>query len=105
MDVYAAIESRRTIRDFADRIVPGEIIEKLIEAGLKAPTNDHMRHWEFVVVNDKASRENCSASGHLETPMRSMNCLTIGGWTTKCNATCIMKPCRGSTRCCTMRDA
>lgn len=57
MDVYAAIESRRTIRDFEDRAVPGEIVEKLIDAGLKAPTNDHMRHWEFVVMNDKKKRE------------------------------------------------
>lgn len=57
MDVYTAIDSRRTIRDFADKAVPDEIIEKLIDAGLKAPTNDHMRHWEFVVVDDKAMRE------------------------------------------------
>lgn len=57
MDVYAAIDSRRTIRDFEDKAVSNEIIEKLIDAGLKAPTNDHMRHWEFVVVDDKKMRE------------------------------------------------
>lgn len=27
-----------------------------VNAGLKAPTNDHMRSWEFVVVNDKNTR-------------------------------------------------
>ena len=57
MDVYDAIESRRTIRDFEDRPVPTEIIEKILDAGLKAPTNDHMRQWEFVVVDDKKQRE------------------------------------------------
>ncbi len=57
MDVYEAIECRRTIRDFADRAIPAEVVEKIIDAGLKAPTNDHMRHWEFVVVEDKAARE------------------------------------------------
>lgn len=57
MDVYTAIENRRTIRDFEDRAVSDDIIEKLIDAGLKAPTNDHMRQWEFVVVNDKEARK------------------------------------------------
>lgn len=57
MDVYAAIEARRTIRDFEDRAVPADIVEKIIGAGLQAPTNDHMRYWEFVVVNDKAARQ------------------------------------------------
>ena len=57
MDVYAAIDARQTIRDFENKPVPDEIIERILEAGLKAPTNDHMRHWEFVLVNDKAERE------------------------------------------------
>ncbi len=57
MDIYAAIENRRTIRDFEDKAIPIEIVEKLIDAGLKAPTNDHMRQWEFVVVDDKTVRE------------------------------------------------
>lgn len=57
MDVYVAIDGRRTIRDFEDKAVPNEVIEKLIDAGLKAPTNDHMRRWEFVVVDDKKARE------------------------------------------------
>lgn len=56
MDVYEAISSRRTIRDFEEKIVSKEIIEKIIGAGLMAPTNDHMRNWEFVVVNDKNAR-------------------------------------------------
>jgi nitroreductase len=56
MDVYDAINARRTIRDFEDRPIEMRIIEKIIDAGLKAPTNDHMRSWEFVVVQDKTVR-------------------------------------------------
>ena len=54
MNIYDAINTRRTIRDFADKQIDTAIIEKIIAAGLKAPTNDHMRSWEFVVVSDKA---------------------------------------------------
>jgi len=57
MDVYAAIEARRTIRDFQAKEIPQDIVKKIIAAGFKAPTNDHLRRWEFVLVNDKAERE------------------------------------------------
>ncbi|MBH1941203.1 nitroreductase family protein [Mobilitalea sibirica] len=56
MDLYTAINQRRTIRDFEEKEVPIEIIKKLIQAGLKAPTNDHMRNWEFVIIGDKDER-------------------------------------------------
>ena len=38
MDVYEAIRARRTIRDFEDRQVGMGTIERIIDAGLKAPT-------------------------------------------------------------------
>lgn len=56
MNVYEAIKTRRTIRDFEDKPIEMELVERIIEAGLKAPTNNHLRQWEFVVVNDKAER-------------------------------------------------
>ncbi|MEA4909825.1 MAG: nitroreductase family protein [Chloroflexi bacterium] len=57
MDVYEAIARRQTIRDFAARPVPAEIVHKLLDAGLKAPSNDHLRRWEFVLVQERARRE------------------------------------------------
>lgn len=56
MDIYEAIAARRTIRDFQDRPVPMPVIEKIIGAGLKAPTNNHLRQWEFVLVEGKEER-------------------------------------------------
>jgi len=56
MNIYEAINSRRTIRDFEDKQIEMSIIEKIIDAGLKAPTTDHLRQWEFVVINDKSKR-------------------------------------------------
>jgi len=56
MDIYEAINTRRTIRDFSDRKIDMNTIEKIIDAGLKAPTNDHMRNWEFVVIVDRNKR-------------------------------------------------
>ncbi len=56
MNIYEAVEARRTIRDFEDKPVPMPVMERIIDAGLKAPTNDHLRQWEFVIVNDKEER-------------------------------------------------
>ena len=56
MEFYEAIEKRRTVRDFEDKPIEPEIIMRILGAGLKAPTNNHLREWEFVVVNDKKER-------------------------------------------------
>lgn len=50
MDFYEVLEKRRTIRDFSDREVSDEVLEKILSAAFKAPSNDHLRQEEFVVV-------------------------------------------------------
>jgi nitroreductase len=57
MDVYEAIATRRTVRDFQERPVPFATLRKILDAGLRAPTNDHMRRWHFVVVDDLETRQ------------------------------------------------
>ena len=52
MDFYTAVERRRTIRDFSDKKVDKKIIERIISAGLMAPSNDHLRNWEFVILTE-----------------------------------------------------
>ncbi len=56
MELYDAIYSRRTVRDFIDKEIDIEILKKIIDAGLQAPTNNHMREWEFIIINNKAAR-------------------------------------------------
>lgn len=56
MEFYDVINKRRTIRDFLDKPVDMRIVERIIGAGLMAPTNDHMRNWEFIVIQDKDVR-------------------------------------------------
>jgi len=53
MDFYQAVNERRTIRDFENHTIEKPVIERIIEAALKAPTNDHMRDWHFIVIDDK----------------------------------------------------
>lgn len=53
MEFYEAVEKRRTIRDFENEEIPQAVVERIIAAALKAPTNDHMRDWHFIVIRDK----------------------------------------------------
>jgi nitroreductase len=53
LEFYDVINARRTVRDFKSQSVDLDIVRKILAAGLKAPTNDHMRNWEFVVLTDK----------------------------------------------------
>lgn len=53
MDFYEVLEKRRTYRDFSDREVSDEILKRVISAAFKAPTNNHLRQFEFVVVRGR----------------------------------------------------
>lgn len=53
MEFNEVLEKRRTYRDYSDREVSDETLNKVISAAFKAPTNDHLRQFEFVVVRGK----------------------------------------------------
>lgn len=53
MEFNEVLEKRRTYRDYSDREVSDDILDKVISAAFKAPTNDHLRQFEFVVIRGK----------------------------------------------------
>lgn len=52
-DFYDVLNRRRTIRDFSDRKVSDDLLKKILDAALKAPSNDHLHQLEFVVVRGR----------------------------------------------------
>ncbi len=50
MHVVEAIGARRSIRRFKSDPVPRALIEKLIEAAVKAPSGKNLQPWSFVVL-------------------------------------------------------
>lgn len=52
MEFYEVVEKRRTVRSFAEKGVPEDKIIKVLEAGIKAPTYNHLREWDFILVKD-----------------------------------------------------
>ncbi|MEW9124586.1 MAG: nitroreductase family protein [Thermotaleaceae bacterium] len=52
MELLEAIGERRTVRDFSQEKVDFEVIEKALQAGLKAPSYNHLKEWDFILVRD-----------------------------------------------------
>ena len=53
MDVFEAMEKRRSVRSFdARREVPDELVEELLRCACQAPSAGNVQPWRFVVVRD-----------------------------------------------------
>lgn len=56
MELQKAIEKRRTVRDFSDTPIEQEIIYNALNAGLRAPSYNHLKQWDFILVRDLKKR-------------------------------------------------
>ena len=53
MEFYQVIDNRHSIRQFEDKEIPRDVLERILNAGLKAPSSNHQRRWELVTLTDK----------------------------------------------------
>ena len=47
------IFERRSIRKYLDKAVPKDMVEKIIMAGMAAPSSGNQQPWQFVIINEK----------------------------------------------------
>ncbi len=52
METYNAILTRRSIRQYKNREISEEIIEKLLKSAMFAPSAMNLQPWHFIVVDD-----------------------------------------------------
>lgn len=53
MDVHETIGSLRAIRHFDGRPIPGDVLDRILEAGHQAPSSMNEQRWAFVVCTDR----------------------------------------------------
>ena len=57
MDFYEAVDRRRTVREFRSKPIEEEKLLRVLAAGLKAPSHNHLREWEFILIRDFEQRK------------------------------------------------
>ena len=50
--VASVIAHRRSVRRFADRPVPRELLERLVTAGIQAPSGSNFQNQRFLIIED-----------------------------------------------------
>src|SRR3972149_10722735 len=88
MDVSAAILKRTTVRRWDSRPVEKEKIEKVLEAGRRAPSWGNTQPWRFIVLQDKARIEEIAKAGGGQpqastAPVLIVCCATAGDFSKK----------------------
>jgi nitroreductase len=70
MSIMDIIKKRRSIRSFEEREVDDEVLTKLIEAGVWAPSGGNAQTWVFIAVKDPQRIERIKAisPGMFGTP-------------------------------------
>lgn len=53
MQTWDAITGRRDVRSFEDRPLTDDELDRILEAGRRAPSSRNWQPWDFVVVTDR----------------------------------------------------
>lgn len=57
METWETIMARRNVRSFEDRPIPEQSLERILEAGRRAPSASNRQPWDFVVTTDRSKLE------------------------------------------------
>lgn len=53
METWDAVRARRNVRQYTDQPIAREDLERILEAGRRAPSSQNWQPWNFVVVTER----------------------------------------------------
>ena len=73
IDLFEAIDTQRGIRRFKPDPVPDELITRLVQAAIKAPSGGVKQGWSFIVIRDQDTKDRIgqlyrTGAGHDRNP-------------------------------------
>ena len=79
MEIFNAIEGRRSIRKFKKEPIKDSLIRKIVSAGTWAPSAGNLQSWEVILVKDPEKKQRLSAAAFLrdfiaEAPIILVSC-------------------------------
>jgi nitroreductase len=63
MNVSDAIRTKRAVRKFKDKPLPGEIITAILNAGRRSQSSKNEQTWHFIAIQDKKILKDLSGCG------------------------------------------
>ncbi|BBX03940.1 nitroreductase [Mycolicibacterium moriokaense] len=60
MEAWDAIRARRNVRSYLADPVPDDDLDRIAEAGWRAPSASNRQHWDFIIVTDREHLEQLS---------------------------------------------
>jgi nitroreductase len=55
MEALEILRTRRSVREYTDKQIPKESLEKIVDAARFAPTARNVQPWEFIVITEAAT--------------------------------------------------
>src|SRR6516225_7194997 len=81
----AAVKERRATSSFEDVPIPGADLEKIVRAGLEAPSGYNLEPWRFVVVRDREQKKKLRAAAFGQAKVEEASAVIVAcgdpeGW-------------------------
>jgi nitroreductase len=86
MDVFDAVEQRRSIKHFdASYVMPAVDERRILEAALLSPTSFNIQNWRFVVVRDPELKKQLRAAAFNQSQVEEASltivlCADLNAW-------------------------
>lgn len=70
MDAYLAVVAKREIRTYADRRIPEEVVERLLEAGRVTGSSMNRQPWRFLALESREIRDSVADTVYQPSNLR-----------------------------------
>jgi nitroreductase len=81
METWDAIRARRNVRAYQDRPIPADDLDRVLEAGRRAPSSRNQQRWDFVVCTDRAQLRELAGvwrgAGHVARSAATVGLVTV----------------------------
>jgi nitroreductase len=78
MDVFEAISTRRSVREYSSRAIPAEVMERMCQALRYAPSACNFQPWRFILVTEAELRRQVAQAANGQTWMAEAPVTVVG---------------------------
>ena len=78
MDIFEAINKRRSIRSYEDKPIEEQMLLRVLDAGRLAPSAGNRQEWRFIVVKDRFLKEKIANAANKQNFLARAGAIIVG---------------------------